>query len=245
MKNYKLIAGVLFLLLIASMGFSVWRYTQAAGDEITICVKKNGLVHVIGEGFKRADCKKNESLLSWNMEGPQGPKGDKGDQGEQGTKGDAGLAGKNSSQLHLFDNNGQDLGILLGIGGGGFTTYLPSLDIYVLFGLNESIRDSNSLRVGTLGNLIYKTPNCTGPQFVENGDLNPLGLISDNTHTHFFRALYNTTQRILADEGTSRLTSSGCISLHGNYLFLTDIEEISLPFHEPLTLPIQIRPTDN
>lgn len=101
MKNYKIIAGVLFLLLIASTGFSVWRYTQAAGDEITVCVKKDGLVHVIGEGFKRVDCKKNESLLSWNVEGPQGLKGDKGDQGEQGEqglKGDKGDAGSMGPQ---------------------------------------------------------------------------------------------------------------------------------------------------
>lgn len=94
MKNYKIIAGVLFLLLVVGTGFSAWRYTQAAGDVITVCVKKDGLVHVIGEGFKRADCKNNESLLSWNVEGPQGPKGDKGDQGDVGPWGPQGSQGE-------------------------------------------------------------------------------------------------------------------------------------------------------
>ena len=45
---------------------------------------------MVGEGFKRADCKRNDRLVSWNIEGPQGPQGVQGSQGEPGV---AGLAG--------------------------------------------------------------------------------------------------------------------------------------------------------
>ena len=75
------------MLLVAGAVFSFWKYTQAEGDMITVCVKKDGIMHVIGGEFKRADCKQNESLLSWNIEGPQGPKGDKGDKGDEGKAG--------------------------------------------------------------------------------------------------------------------------------------------------------------
>ncbi len=48
---------------------------------------------MIGEGFKRTDCGKEEKLVSWNIVGPQGLKGDKGDNGEQGLQGPAGTVG--------------------------------------------------------------------------------------------------------------------------------------------------------
>jgi len=68
----------------------LWSYGQAAGNEIEVCVKKNGAVFMIGDGFKLTDCLKNEKLISWNIIGPQGPKGDKGDQGLIGLTGPQG-----------------------------------------------------------------------------------------------------------------------------------------------------------
>jgi len=86
-------------LLVITYFFGMWTYSRATGSQITVCVKKSGLIYVIGEDFKRTDCKKSDSLLSWNSEGVQGPKGDKGDQGDigpigpQGPKGDKGDVG--------------------------------------------------------------------------------------------------------------------------------------------------------
>jgi len=51
---------------------------------VSVCVKKSGLVYVIGKEFRKQDCKKNDSLLIWNIQGPQGQKGDKWDTGDVG-----------------------------------------------------------------------------------------------------------------------------------------------------------------
>lgn len=84
---------------------SFWSYAQASG-EITVCVAQNGTVQIVGVGgFTSNDCTTNDTLLSWNVAGPQGlqgiqgPKGDtgatgpKGNPGAQGLKGDTGLQG--------------------------------------------------------------------------------------------------------------------------------------------------------
>lgn len=76
---------------IVSLG--AWVYTKAEGLTLEVCVKKSGLIYVIGEEFKRSECKKNDSLLSWNTAGIQGPKGDKGDTGITGPQGTQGVAG--------------------------------------------------------------------------------------------------------------------------------------------------------
>jgi len=89
------VAGVLY-------GYSSLR---AAGDTITVCVKRSGLVYVIGEGFRRSECGPRDQLLSWGTEGvpgpqgpqgeagPQGPQGEPGEQGPQGPQGPAGSSG--------------------------------------------------------------------------------------------------------------------------------------------------------
>jgi len=77
----------------------LWTYSQAnENTAISVCVKKSGLVFVVGDGFRREDCKKNESLLTWNIMGPKGQKGDKGDKGDQGPIGLTGSAGATGSQ---------------------------------------------------------------------------------------------------------------------------------------------------
>lgn len=84
--------------VIAVLFFGAWTYTRAVGSQITVCVKKSGLAYVIGQDYKRTDCKKGDSLLSWNSEGIQGPKGDKGDQGDVGPMGPQGLKGDTGEQ---------------------------------------------------------------------------------------------------------------------------------------------------
>jgi hypothetical protein len=87
---YKSFLLIIVMILVV---LSVWTYTKADGGQITICAKKSGLIYIIGEDFKRIDCKKNDSLISWNSAGQIGPKGDKGDVGPAGPKGDTGEQG--------------------------------------------------------------------------------------------------------------------------------------------------------
>ena len=56
MKMKIIGVGIFSLALV----LGIWSYSQATGNEITICAKKSGLVYVIGDGFRRADCKKND-----------------------------------------------------------------------------------------------------------------------------------------------------------------------------------------
>lgn len=86
------VVGVVVVCLALVLGF--WTYTQAVANDIVICVKNNGTVRVIGSQYKRDDCKANETLLTWNISGPQGPKGDTGEQGPAGVQGKKGEKGE-------------------------------------------------------------------------------------------------------------------------------------------------------
>jgi len=89
MKNKKYVVFSLVTLFVL-LFVGLWNYSQAAENGVEVCVRKNGALFMIGDGFKRSDCLKNEKLISWNIVGPQGPKGDKGDPGPAGPQGPAG-----------------------------------------------------------------------------------------------------------------------------------------------------------
>lgn len=82
-----LLAGVVALSLFAST------VVRAEGPTITVCVKNNGAMFLIGESFRKADCRSNEQLLSWNIAGPQGPQGVPGVAGQAGPQGETGPLG--------------------------------------------------------------------------------------------------------------------------------------------------------
>ena len=88
MKKFILLGTV-----ISCFVFAGFIYGQSASGSITACVKKNGAVFIIGDCFKRADCLKNEKLITWSI---QGPKGEKGERGEKGDRGEQGPASQNS-----------------------------------------------------------------------------------------------------------------------------------------------------
>jgi hypothetical protein len=71
---------------------------------IDACVKKDGAIRIVGSS---ADCRSNESAISWNVTGPEGPQGPVG---EQGPVGDQGAAGNN---LWVVDGNGATVGQLV------------------------------------------------------------------------------------------------------------------------------------
>jgi len=50
-------------------------------------------MYMVGEGFKSADCKDNDQLISWNVTGPQGPQGLQGIPGIAGQTGAQGIQG--------------------------------------------------------------------------------------------------------------------------------------------------------
>ena len=51
-------------ILISLTGVCTLAYAE--GKTITMCVRQNGLVYIIGKDFKRDECRKNDQLISWN-----------------------------------------------------------------------------------------------------------------------------------------------------------------------------------
>ncbi|MDO8572720.1 MAG: hypothetical protein Q7S11_03045 [bacterium] len=90
--KYKYVSAVL-ILGVAAFSLISWTLAQAASGIITVCVKKEGAMYMIGEGFKRADCKDNDQPISWNVTGPQGPQGIPGVAGPVGAQGQTGPQG--------------------------------------------------------------------------------------------------------------------------------------------------------
>ena len=81
-------------IIIGSVIVGTISITKASSNaELTICVTKDGTMHLVGNSFKRSDCKKNEQLISFNAQGPKGDKGDTGATGAQGLQGIAGPMG--------------------------------------------------------------------------------------------------------------------------------------------------------
>jgi len=98
--KHKLVSAVL-IVGVASFSFISWALAREAGETITVCVKKGGTMYMVGEGFKSADCKDNDQLISWNVTGPQGPQGLQGVPGTTGAvgpQGPMGLTGANGAQ---------------------------------------------------------------------------------------------------------------------------------------------------
>lgn len=77
--------------------------TPTVVTSLTFCLKNNGAVYVVGQGFKKADCKNNDRLVSLDLSGigssgvgasgPPGPQGPAGNIGPSGPQGLPGLTG--------------------------------------------------------------------------------------------------------------------------------------------------------
>jgi hypothetical protein len=85
--KFLLGGGLLVLLLVSVVGVA---YAVTDGGVIYSCVNRLGLIRIVKNA---SSCIANETLLRWNIVGPQGSKGDTGAAGVQGLKGDTGATG--------------------------------------------------------------------------------------------------------------------------------------------------------
>src|SRR4051812_42653929 len=90
----KSIAAVLSIAVVflGVLGMAASQANAATPQSLTLCVKTGGVVFVVGEGFKKTDCKKNDQLISFSLS-ETGDKGPTGDQGAVGPTGAAGAVG--------------------------------------------------------------------------------------------------------------------------------------------------------
>src|SRR5512143_3070947 len=82
-KRFLITLGLVAVLIAAG---ATWVYAQTEG-EINACVARDGTPRFVTDANQ---CKRGETLYTWNITGPQGeqgiqgPKGDTGDTGPQG-----------------------------------------------------------------------------------------------------------------------------------------------------------------
>ena len=257
MKNPLFLLG---LTIFAALGF--WSYTHATGSILSVCAKSDGDLHLIGNGFKRAVCKKNEQLISWNAEGlqglqgeqgPAGPHGEKGENGDQGLqgaegdKGDKGDAGERGERLHLIDASGQDLGLFIEwLSANYLSTYNPSLNAHFLFRQAQipartAILESESVTV------YFEQPNCEGTPFGEmRGDGEILLTMKAGPRSADIRRyfVYDFNQLPIATRtALSQIedTPTECQNISPRSVSVLALREISLPFSLPLAWPLTVR----
>lgn len=284
MKTQKMLYVLAGAVISAAGLFAYRAYSQVGGD-ITVCVKKSGAMFMIGEGFKRADCKDNEQLVSWNMQGPTGPKGDKGEPGPQGEKGDIGPRGPAGQTLHLFDGSNQDLGILLdaelynetlddglfvqylnkglppslyipdkGGGGGGaptfqillmpdtkiYRTYIPEAEVVTLFtGLPRS--RTAFLVTPLSGGIFFEGINCSGAPFSlgRNDRIFPGPNALIKAGARYFSGSSNVGMKTAASFISE--SDGSCTNTASSSPKAVTLEEVALPFSEPISWPLEIR----
>lgn len=164
--------------------------------------------------------------------GPQGPQGPAGPMGPQGEPGPA------NGDLHLYDANNLDLGLLVSVGdpvnANRFVSYLPDSDIFLEFRQDSETR---TIYMHNLGSPLYfSSENCTGtPHSPNNG--NPGATLVSHTNRVF---KFTGQEKVLGNDSWSRLTN-GCENGQGFYGYYYPVEEISLPFSLPPVWPIEVR----
>jgi hypothetical protein len=222
-KGIYVVLGVMVLLTSLTV--------VAAGTDVTACVNnKTGATRIIS--FLGGDCAKTETKMVWNTQGA------KGDAGEKGDKGDAGDTGPAGAQLHLYDANDQDLGILTsGKLGDGYSTYLSDPAVFVLFENNDNAITFNRT-VPTELRLYFEEENCSGQAFTFG--IKPLELFAAEGGGYIvWTANINPSQSKLA---LSYLSSTGCVNNResagaGRQVL---IKYVDLSFNLPLAWPLRI-----
>jgi hypothetical protein len=171
--------------------------------------------------------------------GPQGESGPAGPQGEKGEPGPQGPAGAGGASLRLEDGNGQDLGILLSVDDERYRTFGAETETVQNFTFS---RDGTPIHVTGGSPLYYMEEDCSGKPFT---------VVTDTLMSHRLlrgdydpaRALYkyNLSQPPAPRTSVSeRMSGGGCQNVSRDISRAIDIEEVTLPFTEPLAWPLRI-----
>lgn len=232
--------------------------TTTQASELTVCVRTNGRMYLVGPQYNRQSCRPSgETQITLNTVGPQGDPGPQGPQGEPGPQGEAGpigpqgpsgADGSDASTLHLFDANGQDLGAVVhGSGSDNVHTYLPTLGVIAVFDL------ANDVLVRHPTFIYYEEDNCTGEPLV---DTSHGGIVQ----SYDLLRLYGVPLDNRPNPPTYRIVRGAAFSLRtyrsrwqreddtvicknlplSGPTSLVALEEVTLPFTEPLTWPLEV-----
>lgn len=221
----------------------LWTYSQAAGNIITACVKKDGFIYVIGNGFRLTQCERNDTLLSWNIQGPKGDKGETGPQGLRGDKGDQGLKG-DSGSINVTDANGNDLGLYVeGSHSHWYRILIPSLGRWVDINPSSGAIEDAATHETSIP-VYFVNSDCIGQAAIKVNDLErdlsiefdvneivDAGTIRNHRLFKVDSPLYNVYPLY------SHLYQGNCVSEYDSGLGKA-ASEVQLPFSLPVSVPI-------
>lgn len=82
LSRKTLVVGVVLALVF--IGGTTWVFAQGDGFDVHACVNPSGGIRIVDDADS---CRPRETLLEWNIEGPEGPQGEQGPQGDPGPPG--------------------------------------------------------------------------------------------------------------------------------------------------------------
>lgn len=223
-----------------------WVYSQADGNEIRACVNKAGMPRIVDSNN---ECKSEEVLLAWNIQGLQGEKGDEGDPGEKGEKGDD---GKDGMELHVFDANGQELGIYVGDHTANPSeqpiTFNTDLGVFLKFAQSGAEQKKVTFEPRS-AELLFEQKNCEGNAFASINASRPIQNVFSADGDGTIPRVYSLF--LIGKEPAARTIlsrSSGdeaipCVNFTTPQIKETlTTSDIVLPFTEPLAWPLEVKP---
>jgi hypothetical protein len=208
---------------VVALALGLWAISHADREgKITVCVNPAGLLRL-----KASDgCKKNESALSWNGQQQKG------------------------GQLHLYDGNNQDLGVITEKNLSQYETYLPDKELalivqvfsshklavlsrsfYVFF--DEPNCQGNAYGGNVHGQYPYEISRASGGRFFKGTDdfVGAIRTIKSETHI----AIEHHPDNGIAYDFTMECNNQGPEERH-----VYKLQEIDAPFSEPLVWPPRI-----
>ncbi|TSC62760.1 MAG: hypothetical protein G01um101448_462 [Parcubacteria group bacterium Gr01-1014_48] len=238
----------------------IWSFTRAQNvGVLTACVNRTGIMRLLDTTNPNNKCRRDETNVSWNVQGQTGLQGPQGEQGEKGDKGEQGSSGR---QLHIYDANGQDLGIWSGGNNNAehIRTFDTDLELFFYFTNDNTGANYVPQIIGVGGThkfFFFEELDCQGPIFSSsNYDLQAL-LTAHEFLTQLFPKYwkYNTQQQPKTRTARSAIftrSSQGggaeafchnliSVEVIDDSLLLQEVPIDNLPFTEPLKWPLVVK----
>ncbi len=178
-------------------------------------------------------------------QGELGPPGERGEPGPPGPQGPQGERGQIGQSPHVYDANGQDLGIA--IDAHGPRTYIPELDVIGMFVDEPEGAMDNAVHLGmNMENILFTGVNCTGDPYAELGraetSITMQGLYDGRNPNRF--GYFRTVPWSIAGQVLMASESQGqgvCRNWDPPVMRLAHpLEQVELPFDLPLAWPLRV-----
>ena len=149
MKKYLVLGSLASVMLLVGGGAAYMALAQTSSTQVTACARPNGDIYLIGPNFSRQSCQGQQVQISWPT-----------------------LAGA-PKQLHLYDGNNQDLGIVLSGSGQQsslqvYSVYVPAHGLVIDYGVGGP--EEISANIVSANHVYYSNSDCTGQAFAVFND---------------------------------------------------------------------------